>query len=236
MDALDIAIAQQVAQRTQAWMDIRLGRFTGSEIFRLIGKPRTAGAVFTETAITYIDEKVAEVLTGQSKVVSTYATAWGTEHEPLAIAELGERGVDVKSVGFAPYGDHAGASADGLTILHGHKLVVEVKCPYESSNHVNLLKCSSGKDLKKAEPKYYWQTQMEILAHRSIDGNLTTGCLFVSFDPRVLDEARKLHFFFVDRDKEAEDLLVEKIGLAVVEKNRILSLPTATMDIIQHAA
>jgi len=88
MDNFEKELAQASEQGSQIWHDIRCGRFTSSEMHRLIksgtrlmtaeelkNRPKTGPGShakltedpnkFSDDGQTYIEEKVAEVLTGQ---------------------------------------------------------------------------------------------------------------------------------------------------------------------------
>lgn len=111
-------------QRTEQWFQKRLGKFTSSQIHRLMSEPRLkadreAGKM-AQGAITYIIEKVDEMLTGERKYFSTSATERGEEMEPVA-AMLYQTytGNHVEDIGFVPTGPNSGASPDG--IVHENK-------------------------------------------------------------------------------------------------------------------
>ena len=188
-------------QRTDDWFQQRIGRFTASEIHKLICKK---GAL-TQTARTYIVEKVTETIIGQNNdSFETMAMVWGTDHEPEAL-ELYElvTGNDVELSGFHQYGDHAGGSPDGLI---GDDGMIEIKCPYSSKNHIEYGLIESAKDLP---PAYFWQMQMNMM----ITGR--EWCDFVSYDPRC-----KYHIFIyrVDADEKAFEMLKNAIEKAVEQK------------------
>lgn len=220
-DDLDLAIYESSEQRSQNWVDVRLGRFTASEFWRLMstpkGKPTTA---LSDTAITYVEEKIAELLTRQQKVVTGWALDWGTEQEPNAKAMFEEvRVVTVMDCGFVAYGDHAGGSPDG--IIKGTNDIIEIKCPYNSEHHVQFMQCQNGLDLKVIEPKYFWQVQCNLLFGSSKGlGNAH----FISYDPRVLDKGLRLHSFVVEPDHEAFELIGTKLGAAIELKNKLIEL------------
>src|SRR5687768_2131437 len=108
-----------IEQGTPEWDRIRVGRFTASEIWKLMVDPKTnldkeAGKL-SETALTYINDKVAEVLTGQCKQQGyAFPLIYGTEKEPEARDRFAEKmGFEIEQVGFFTYTDHAGGSPDG---------------------------------------------------------------------------------------------------------------------------
>jgi hypothetical protein len=100
-----------VDQNSPEWYQIRLGRFTSSEIWKLMVEPKTnadkeAGKL-SETAMTYISEKVAEVMTGQAKQQGyAFPLVWGIEKEPEAVEHFEKvTGLETTPVGFYPWSD-----------------------------------------------------------------------------------------------------------------------------------
>jgi hypothetical protein len=72
-----------VEQRSQEWFDMRKGKITSSEIHKIMG----GKTIFdlTDTAKTYLLEKVSESLGGFAQSAMGAALDWGTDLEPLAI-------------------------------------------------------------------------------------------------------------------------------------------------------
>ena len=75
------------------WEAKRMGKFTASEIHRLMGNPRKKGEVLSETAKSFVIEKAAEILTGQKRAVWGAALDWGVEHEQEALIHLNTKPV-----------------------------------------------------------------------------------------------------------------------------------------------
>ena len=66
----------------------RFGKFTASEIWKLLVGGKAKNDIFGETAKTYIKEKAVEILTQRRKEsFSSRATDWGNEWEYKAIQE-----------------------------------------------------------------------------------------------------------------------------------------------------
>ena len=201
-------------QKSAEWYAARAGKFTGSEIHKLMKSGRTKDKVFGDTAITYIMDKIAEVMTNglsiKYKHFDSRATDWGNEQEPNAVKCYEDfTGMKVFQTGFAQYSDFFGASPDGLV---GDDGLIEAKCPYNTINHVKHLLCQTPKDLPD---EYYWQIQAEMLA---------TGrkwCDFVSFDPRCT-ERTCIKIMRIERDEVIMDQLRERIELATAEMLRII--------------
>lgn len=167
-----------------AWEKQRLGRFTSSEIHKLMVKGRSKDQYFGQGALTYIKTKVAEIITGErTPDVSSNAIEYGRSMEPEAFQVFEQLRPDLEAVHFGiavpefyPYGDFAGGSPDGFA----GKGILEIKCPYNSTNHIEHLLLTTPEDLKNYSPEYYWQVQANMMF---------TGkpiCYFISYDPRVI--------------------------------------------------
>ena len=200
---------QSPAQGSPEWMAERLGKFTASNIYRLMGKPGN------KTAQTYILERAAEVLTGRPMAeVFGPALDWGKENEPLAKHWYTRRtGNQVQEVGYVPLDEYAGGSPDGLI---GKLGLIEIKCPFNTTNHIRFAMMKEQSDLLDIAPEYYYQIQMNLLC---------TGrkwAHFVSFDPRI-DLECGLFIMEVQRDQQAIELMSERIKEATDELNRIIS-------------
>ena len=113
-------------QRTEGWYAARRGVPTGSSFGRLI----TPTGKRSASADAYIDELIAEKLTGQSKFFpTTAAMQHGIDTEPKA-REYYEFMYDAKviEVGLCLHDTiEAGASPDGL--IEGTDGILEIKCP-----------------------------------------------------------------------------------------------------------
>ena len=82
----------------QTWLETRKGKFTASEIHKLMGGSRSGG-LLSQTAETYVYEKCAELLTGEIK--NTYAPAldWGKEYKDGTIIKKGGAIIKLKTMG-----------------------------------------------------------------------------------------------------------------------------------------
>lgn len=181
-------------QGSQEWFDARLGKVTASRFNDLLTKPRSkkdqeAGNL-SKTANSYLLELISELLTGEGKSFSNEALEWGTENEPLAREEYELSTFnEVSEVGFIdhPTIANVGGSPDGLV---GDGGMIEIKCPYNSNNHVKYL--IGDAPISKA---YYAQMQ----------GNLWINgrewCDFVSFDPRIKGK-NKIYIRRIERDEQ----------------------------------
>lgn len=242
-DLLDERTALKwVEQGTPEWDQIRIGRFTASELHRLMepakremteaelkarpksGKGSTAKLIYdheklSDAALTYINEKVAEVLTGQAKQQGyAFPLVWGTEHEEEAAAAFAlKTGFELEKVGFFPYTEHAGGSPDRLV---NEDAILEIKAPYESVNQVKYLMLTDQWDVRREYFAYWVQCQANMMF---TDRNL---CHFCTWDPRMKEAKHKLTHIEIKADTEFHDLIRKKIEQAVKEKLKLIQLLT----------
>ena len=170
-----------IEQRSAEWFQMRKGRITSSEIYKIMGK-----GDFSETAKTYLLEKVCELYGGVTEPATGAALSWGTDLEPAAIEHY-EKLVDVKveKASFIPIGEHYGGSPDGLKPVDG---IIEVKCPFKSANHFKHGMINTAEKFKKIAPNYYWQCISNMVCAEA------KWCDFISYDPRVQEEYRMFIF------------------------------------------
>jgi hypothetical protein len=110
-----------------------MGKFTASRFGDLMTNGRKKDEVLGQTAISYIYEKAAELLTGQRTEIFGKALDWGNEYEPICKAYYSElRGVTIEEMPFVEINEYSGASPDGMK--DGE--LIEIKCPYNTANHL----------------------------------------------------------------------------------------------------
>lgn len=220
MDEFEKALLEVSEQRDEVWRDARCGKFTASEIWKLMTEPQSKAdkeaGNWSKTALTYIHTKVAEELTGQVHQNSNaYPLVWGEEQEPNAKVQLEMRtGLRVTKCTFIPFTDHSGGSPDGLI---GDNSILEIKCPYNSSNQIEYLLVKDMADIKKVWPEYYWQCQMNMLfSNRS-------HTYFVTYDPRFTDEKHILRVIEFDAVPEDQDLCLKRLEKAIETKLAVIA-------------
>ncbi len=152
---------------TEDWDRVRLGRFTSSRISVLMGDKFPSSG-----AMTYIYHKVGESITGRStaedEILEDENTQWGKDYEPDAIRRFSAiKGIEylvTQKVIFDP--DTRYSSTPDAIWVHGQSILkeneynvstLEVKCPRKYHRFISLYQCNTPADLKKEEPKYYWQ-------------------------------------------------------------------------------
>lgn len=152
---------------TKEWDDARCGRFTSSRISPLLGD-----SLSNKGALTYIYQKVGEFVTGKSadtdEQIEDENTEWGRTYEPAAIRLFGQqKGIDflvTQKIILNPDGRFS-STPDAIWV-HGESVLkdeeynvstLEVKCPRKHPRFIPLHQCNTPSDLKKYEPKYFWQ-------------------------------------------------------------------------------
>lgn len=195
----------------EAWFQLRQSRFTGSEIYKLMGKPKTKSEFLSETAKTYIYEKAAVILTGQQQEIFGRALEWGKNYEKEAFTHFANQSFDEwtyyggETFTFIEYNECSGFSPDGL----GNG-ILEIKCPFNSAIHLKNATIKNAEDLKSLHPEYYWQMQFGMLATANDYG------VFVSYDPRM-----PLSHAMFSAEIELEDIK-EQIDEQLFHANQLL--------------
>ena len=205
-----------MTQSQEEWLQARANRFTASVVHKLMGSSRT-GELLSKTAQSFIYEKAAEILTGNSKPIYGDALDWGIAHEQYAFFNFNQQNFQEwtyyggETYVFIPYGEYSGYSPDGLS----QDAILEIKCPYNSGIHLKNFNIYDADSLKQIHPEYYWQMQLGMLAT-----DLDYG-YFVSCDPRM-PEAKQMHIAEIERH-EVEFELNEKLQNAWELLQEILS-------------
>lgn len=225
MDFLDEIVDERLAnkwieQGTEEWSQVRVGRFTSSEMWRLITPPKTKEAKeagkLSETALTYINVKVAETITGHQKASSyAYPLVFGKEQEPIAIEAFCKKtGFKHEPIGFIAFSAHAGGSPDGII---NDTDILEVKAPWAIETQLDYLMLTDQWDLKRLNPAYYWQCMSNLLF------TMKEQCHFVSFDDRYPDEKKIVHLIIKPSSEDFQKI-TEAIEKAVKMKLELLKL------------
>ena len=209
-------------QRTTEWFLARKGKFTASEIYNLLTISKKKGEAFGDTAISYIKEKAAEYLMPDDVFIETQdlnfsnmATRWGEQYEAEACEVYTLlTGNEVEETGFIPYSTHSGGSPDGL-VTDGRGLI-EIKCPFNSSKHIEFMLMKTPSDLLSASKQYYWQCMANLLftGREYID--------FISYDPRMSGIIH-MKVLRLKADPDAFSTLQDRITLAEQRLESIVS-------------
>jgi putative phage-type endonuclease len=176
-------ILETATQRDADWYAARIGKATASRFKDAIAVLKSGDPAQAQR--DYATELVVERLTGQR--VQKYVTAamqWG-DHEPEARTAY-ERvtGISVEETGFIAHDTLlAGCSPDGLVDWDG---LIEIKCPFNSANHIETLLNGMPDDHRAQVQGQMWITGRQ-------------WCDFVSYDPRMPVELQ-LHVQRIQRD------------------------------------
>lgn len=189
----------------------RLGMFTASSIYKLMQSGRAKDKLFGDTAMTYIYEKLAEIVTGEyAKPARSASLDWGNEYEKDASMWL-QKTYPHKYHGkedfvFYNYNEFSGGSPDGLSDTH----VFEYKCPFVSANHIKWLVNNNQEWLKKEHNDYYVQLQFNMACTGKEMG------IIASYDPRTVSHEHRMAIIEVERDTELlKDLCEVRLPAAV---------------------
>jgi len=202
MTNITIDLNQSIAQGSDAWFLMKLGKISGSRISDVLTEGRGGNESLTKKK--YKNELIRERLTG--KRILSYKTplmARGIELEPLARAFY-EHTYQLM-VDQVPFVDHptiamAGCSPDGLVGIDG---LLEIKCP-SPENHLDHI-LMNGQALIK---NYYDQVQWQLVVTQR------AWCDLISFDPEMPDHLKMFVVrILVDQDWK------EKAEAAVIELN-----------------
>ncbi|MEG0929622.1 lambda exonuclease family protein [Algoriella sp.] len=206
----------QADKSHEEWLLKRKGKFTASEIHRLMtyeSKPNE----LPKGAISYVVEKATEsLIDGLPESFKSSSMQWGNDYEAKAIELFSKKTrLKIQNIGdnqkFISYGKHAGCTPDGLGSGYG----VESKCP-NSTTHFQYRSIKNGEDLKKIKSEYYWQIQFSMLCRK------VSKWYFVSFDPRFSKEKHRLHYVVIERNEADIEFLETRLQLAIDLKLQLI--------------
>lgn len=223
---LNDILASQPTQHSLDWYRVRLGRFTGSQVGRLMKSGRGKDDIFSKDALTYINEVVAERMLNPSVVMmdelfeeyllqvtaSSKALAWGNDQEMNArgmYASITKR--KVTSCGAIQFCDYFADSPDGLCIEDNG--AIEIKCPQNKTHTDYLVGIHDAESLKAIKPEYYWQC----MAHMTVSG--ADWCDWMSYCPF---SKKPLHVVRIERDSSAIATLLDRLELAEQRTNEMI--------------
>ena len=184
-------------QRSNEWFDIRLGRFTASEIHKLMGVKGLG-----ETGKTYAIEKAIEVISGKNEgEIISQDLKRGIELESLAFNKFKEikfyEFLNVENTSFFEYGKHSGASPDGLVSDNSS---LEIKCP----RYLKFFKIVAD---GKIDDNYIWQMQHQMLCAEK------EQTYFFNY---ILNKGKEYwHEIIVKRDENKIDLIKKRLSEAI---------------------
>ena len=197
-----------IEQYSTEWFAQRMGKLTSSTIYNLMIEPKLKSEAGQLSATTkeYLTSKLAERLTGVQREFTSNATNHGLELENEAIRFYeGKTGNKVNPSGYIErISGLYGGTPDGLIEGGG---IIQVKCPYQYSNHINNGIIDSQEYFKKNYKQYYWQCQSDMIVTES------EFCDYVSYCPQIADNL-KMFIFRIEANVEDMELLLSKISMA----------------------
>ena len=193
-------------QRSEDWKKERYGKFSASEIHKLLGI-KSLG----ETGKNYAIEKAIEELYGEMEEnYISYDMQNGIDTEPLAFAKFKElKGLEfleVDKCSFFKFNEHSGASPDGLV---SNNSVLEIKCP-KSSTFFKLV------DTNEINFQYYARMQMQMLCTGSDKAYF--------FNYLIHDGTEYYHEIILERDEEMINKIKERLEQAIEIKTEYINL------------
>jgi len=221
-------------QRSPEWFQIRMGKFTSSNIQALFAKATKAEQkealeeglqfCFSKGAKTLILQKAAEILFPEPEIKgSNSAMEWGIDNEDLAkLAYQKRTGFQVFDIGFVEVGEGEGSSPDNFVNKKG---LAEYKCPGQVNHLKNILTIKTAEDLKKVNPKYWYQCQHQMFCAGK------DWCDFVSFHPHLSGaySALSLHIVRIKKDLEQHKQFAKVIPLAIELRNKFFKQLTSNL-------
>lgn len=187
---------------------LRIGRFTSSQIYRLMKNARNKvdpGAPF----FTYVEEIVAEKRLGRSLDTGAYsqAMAWGRFMENVIFNHLGlEWSISSKTTAEHPTMGHIWSGS--VDLLVESVKVGEIKCyePKKFTAFVDMLKKKDVALFKKDFEQEYWQIVSNAIIHKVQKGEVIA---FMPYDIEM-DSIRKLAEDYEGSDKWQYRFITEK--------------------------
>lgn len=214
----------QAAERESRWKQKRIGKITSSNLDKLMNLTKD-GRIKTKAGIDYLLEIQHQKDTGcDSEETFAKAMQWGKTLEEEALYYYNK--VTGNNVISGTHGfdevlfvdniiEGFGDSPDGVAA--DRKGVVEIKCPYNGSNHLRNCALQSYHD----GCDYFWQCMGHMIDPQ------VEWCEFVSYDPRYEDgHPDKIKIIRINRSdvQSRIDILTEKIKFWIecVNKRSIL--------------
>jgi hypothetical protein len=225
-------LAAQPTQHSLDWYRVRLGKFTGSEVGRLMKSGKGKDDVFSKDAICYITEKVSERMLNPSVVMiddlfeeyllqvtaSSKALAWGNDQEMNARTMYSKlTGRKVTSCGAIQFCEFFADSPDGLVLDESG--TIEIKCPSNKVHTEYLAQVHDAESLKALKPEYYWQCMAHMVAASA------EWCDWMSYCPF---SSKPLHIVRLAHDGDAIGQMLTRVAMAEeLAKNMIDKIKSA---------
>lgn len=209
------------------WLLARRGRFTASEIGKLLSVGKGT-EMFGTGALTYIRQKAIEKMTvvwERYELEEVKSLLHGKVHEQPAFEHYKKvtgyyamRYFGSEEPVFLEFDENSGGSPDGLmgegTIIHRG---LEMKCPKNSDVHLDYLEFKDQWDLRNYNMSYYAQIQFLLMITKAPVWD------FCSFDDRFIAPKLKSKVIEVLPDKKFQDNLEIRIKMAVKKRDELIS-------------
>jgi|APGre2960657404_1045060.scaffolds.fasta_scaffold49723_3 hypothetical protein len=212
----------------EEWLQYRYGKFTSSDIEKLMTDPtkkeQEMGEQLSKGAKTYVLHRIATQLALPEPDYYSAAMQHGNETEPqAAIAFAKIMGYELTDSDFI----HNGISAwvifsDDNEVYCGTPDIIlpdaiaEIKCPAPHT-HLKYMMLKTQSDIADQMPDYYAQMQLNmVLSQRDM-------CYFVSFDDRFYNEAHQIKIIEVNKDDRYILTMLHKINIANQFKNNLIN-------------
>lgn len=191
-------------QRVDSWYLERLGKFTASEIYKLMGQKELG-----ETGKSYAIEKAIEQVFGVTdNDYISYDMQRGIDLEPLAFAKFSElksmNFLDVSTCGFISKDENSGSSPDGLV---SDNSVLEIKCPKADT----FFKLVVSNEINK---NYFYQMQKQMSDTDREKAYFFNYC--------VIDGIEYWHEIIVNRCDDTIELMNKRISESVEIKKEYI--------------
>lgn len=217
--------------KVDQWHLARWGRFTASEIYKLLSSGK-GDAMFGDGAWTYIKEKALQMVTRmweRPELDEVKSLLHGKAHEYPAYAEYVRqtRNDSVIYMGdenpmFIPHpilGDEFGGTPDCAIITDDGTIPfgVEIKCPKNPMYHFDRLDWKDQLDVLSNYPLVYAQIQSLLMITGASEWH------FVSYDDRQISRTHKIKIIPILPDKNFQSKLTIRLKQAIKEKYKIIS-------------
>lgn len=219
-DLSQAMVLDQEIDKVEAWHRERLGKFTSSELGRLMTYEDKINEL-PKGAISYIEEKVLEIMTDGKSVKNFTSPAMdrGNEKEVEAVRIFENKfGFKCYKIGedqeFIKLSSYFGGTPDGLI---NDDALIEVKCPNCDTHLFRIKNIKNQTDFKKHEKGYYWQIQGNLLA---------TGrkkAFFIDYDDRFSEDKLRLLVVEIHRNEDDVEKIKTRLSMAEKYKQQLLN-------------
>ena len=192
-------------QRSREWFEARRGKFTSSEIHKLMGIKGLG-----KTGETYAFEKACEIVFGidEDANFESFDMQRGTELESYAFEKfksiMSLEFVEVETEGFVILNENTGTSPDGLV---GKNDLVEIKCP-RPNKFFNLL--ANGESA--IDGNYIFQMQHQLMC--------TGRKVNYFFNYIIFNGVELYHTHIIKRDDKTINKMQERIKEATALRDK----------------